>query len=528
MIRLTGELTIDELVAVARDREPVELSPQARQRIADSRDAVEEIIDGDDRVYGVNTGFGDLQSVSISREDLDSLQENLLRSHATTVGDPLPTDAVRAAMLVRANALAVGVSGVRVELVEQLLALLNEGVHPVVPAAGSTDDLGAAAHIGLVLMGEGEARVERETPQKSRRDERRRRESRSADGSGGRRPRDDDERLDGSAALAEANVEPLDPRAKEGLAVVSGTPIMTALLALSVRDIERLVRTADLAGAWTFELLGEAPTAFAERASQVRPYDGHAASAANVRSLVSATPEDDSQMTQDPLSLRCIPQVHGAVREQLDFAREVVETELRSATDNPLVFPDGEAFSCGNFNGQQIAAAADMLTTAVQKVGRTSERRADKLVSDVDGDGVADFLAADPGLESGMMIAHYTATGLVAELETTAPASGRSVTVSGGQEDVHSLGTIAARELVDTVETVQQVLAVELLCAGRRTQLAESNLSTPLGAVASALDGAVDLPLADVSLHDEICETAALADEGRFAEAAEETGVDLA
>ncbi|WP_158058408.1 HAL/PAL/TAL family ammonia-lyase [Halorussus halophilus] len=497
MIRITGELTIDELVAVAREREPVELSPQARDRIEDSRDAVEDIIDGDNRVYGVNTGFGDLQSVSISRDDLDSLQENLLRSHATAVGDPLPTDVVRAAMLVRANALSVGVSGVRVELVEQFLALLNEGVHPVVPATGSTDDLGAAAHIGLVLMGEGEAEMGGET-------------------------------FDGSVALAEANVEPLDPRAKEGLSAVSGTPIMTALLALAVEDTERLVRTADLAGAWTFELLGEAPTAFAERVSGVRPYDGHAASAANVRRLVSATPEGDHQMTQDPLSLRCIPQIHGAVREQLDFARHVVETELRSATDNPLVFPDGETFSCGNFNGQQVAAAADMLTTAIQKVGRVSERRADKLVSDVGSEGVADFLAADPGLESGLMIAHYTATGLVTELETTAPASGRSVTVSGGQEDIHSLGTIAARELTDTVETVQQVLAVELLCAARRSELVDSDLSPPLDAVATELDDAVGLPLADVSLHEEIRETAALADEGRFARIAEGTGTELA
>lgn len=495
MIRINGELTVEELVAVARDREAVQLTLRARDRIADSRAAVEDIVDGDRRIYGINTGFGDLQDVSISRDDLRALQENLLRSHATSVGDPLPTDVVRGAMVARANALAVGASGVRVELVEKLLALLDEGVHPIVPADGSTDDLGAAAHIGLVLMGEGEA--ER-----------------------------NGERLDGDAALAEAGIDPLEPSAKEGLAAVSGTPVMTALLALGVRDAEKLIRTADLAGAWTFELLGEAPTAFAERVAEVRPYEGHADSAANVRQLIAATPGADDRMTQDPLSLRCIPQVHGAVREQLSFARRVVETELRSATDNPLVFPDGSAFSCGNFNGQQIAAAADMLSTAIQKVGRISERRANKLLGD--GDGVAAFLAADPGLESGMMIAHYTAAGLVAELETRGPASGRSVTVSGGQEDVHSLGTVAARNLADAIESIRRVLAIELLCAARRTQLGDADLPPALDAVAAELDAAVELPLADASLHEEICETAAMAADGRFVDVAEEANADLA
>jgi histidine ammonia-lyase len=494
MIRIDGSLTIDDVVSVAREREQVRLSSGAKTRIAESRGAVEDIVESDRRVYGINTGFGDLQDVSVSRDELDTLQENLLRSHATAVGDPLPTDAARAAVLARANALAVGASGVRVELVEKLLTLLNEEVHPVVPTDGSTDDLGAAAHMGLVLMGEGRAEF-------------------------------DGQRISGEKALFEAGIAPLEPSTKEGLAAVSGTPVMTGLLALSVADAERLVRAADLAGAWTFELLGEAPTAFAERVAEVRPYEGHAESAGNVRRLVSASPTGGNRMTQDPLSLRCIPQIHGAVREQLEFARRVVETELRSATDNPLVFPDGEAFSCGNFNGQQVAAAADALATAVQKVGRISERRANKLVSDADD--LAAFLAADPGLESGMMIAHYTAAGLVAELETRSPASGHSVTVSGGQEDVHSLGTIAARHLADAVESVRRVLAVELLCAARRTQIAETDLSDPLAGAAAELDGAVELPLADVSLHEEIRETAELVATGRLAESARDAGADL-
>lgn len=495
MIRINGSLTIDEVVTVARERERVELAPDARRRVAESRDAVEDIVAGDRRVYGINTGLGDLQNVSVSRGDLDTLQKNLLRSHATAIGDPLPTDAVRAAMVARANALAVGASGVRVELVEQFLDLLNEGVHPVVPAEGSTDDLGAAAHVGLVLMGEGTAEFE-------------------------------GERMPGDEALAAAGLDPLEPVSKEGLAAVSGTPVMTGLLALSVADVERLVRTADVAGAWTFELLGEAPTAFAERVAEARPYEGHATSAANVRRLVSDSPASGSRMTQDPLSLRCIPQIHGAVREQLAFAREVAETELRSATDNPLVFPDGEAFSCGNFNGQQVAAAADMLSTAVQKLGRVSERRANKLVGDADDLGA--FLAADPGLESGMMIAHYTAAGLVADLETRTPASGRSVTVSGGQEDVHSLGTLASRRLADAVESVRRVLAVEFLCSARRTQLADTTLPDALSAAEAELDGAVELPLADVALHEKIRETADLLGDGRLTAAARDAGADLA
>ncbi|PSP57109.1 histidine ammonia-lyase [Halobacteriales archaeon QS_1_67_19] len=495
MIRINGSLTIDDVVAVARRHEPVELGSAARTRIAESRRAVEEIAASDRRVYGVNTGLGDLQDVSVPCEDLRALQRNLLRSHAASVGDPLPTDAVRAAMLARANGLAVGASGVRVELVKRLLALLNEGVHPVVPGEGSTDDLGAAAHIGLVLMGEGRAEF-------------------------------DGERLPADRALAAAGIDPLDPAAKEGLAVVSGTPVMTGLLALSIADAERLVRSADLAGAWTFELLGEAPSAFAERVIDVRPHEGQADSARNLRRLIGDAPEADSRMTQDPLSLRCIPQVHGSAREQLAFARRIAETELQSATDNPLVFPDGETFSCGNFNGQQVAVAADALAAAVQKLGRASERRANKLVSDADD--LAAFLAADPGLESGMMIAHYTAAGLVADLETRGPASGGSVTVSGGQEDVHSLGTIAARRLADAVASVRRVLAVELLCAARRTQLDGADLPDPLAAAATELDGTVELPLTDVALGPKIDETAALLASGRLTESVRASGTELA
>lgn len=475
MIEIDGSLTVEDVVVVARDGDRVTLAPKAATKMKRSRAAVEEIVHGEESVYGVNTGFGDLQDVSVSEEKLNRLQENMFRSHATAVGDTLPREIVRAAMLIRANALAIGVSGVRVELVEQLLTMLNEGVHPIVPADGSTDDLGAMAHIGLVLIGEGEARVE----------------PRSAENS------NDGDRLDGVTALDRVGIEPLSLAPKEGLAAISGTPVMTSLLAFAVHDGERLVRTADLAGAWTFSLLGNEPKTFAKRANEMRPHDGQVMTAANVRSLLGEFDNDGRETAQDPLSLRCIPQVHGAVRDHLTFARDVVETELQSATDNPLVFPDGEVFSCGNFNGQQISSAADMLATSIAKLGSASERRTNQIVSNAD-DCMA-FLAAEPGLESGMMIAHYTSTGLIAETDMNDAVSNRTVTVSGGQEDIHSMGTIAARSLRTAIKKIQQVLAIELLCTARYTRLDDTpELSEVLSQAHETFTSVVD-----TTVHDE-------------------------
>ena len=497
MIEIDGTLTIEDVVAVALDREQVTLANEAAARMRESRAVVTEIVDGEESVYGVNTGFGDLQDVSISRSELGTLQENVFRSHATAIGDPLPVDIVRAAMLVRANALAVGVSGVRVALVEQLIALLNKGVHPIVPTSGSTDDLGAAAHIGLVLIGDGEAQVE----------------------PGG-------EHLDGATALSRTGIEPLSLAPKEGLAAISGTPIMTGSLALAIHDAERLVRTADLVAAWTFSLLGNEPGTFAERVSELRPHEGQATTAANVRRLL-ASDLNGRETSQDPLSLRCIPQIHGAARDQLSFAHEVVETELRSATDNPLVFSDGEVFSCGNFNGQQVASAADMLATSLVKLGSIAESRTNKLVGERDEE-IA-FLAANPGLESGMMVAHYTSTGLLAESGTMDGVSGRSVTVSAGQEDIHSMGTIATHNLRETIKRMNQILAIELLCAMRYTRLAEdARLSGALERTFETVIETVDVNVHDdTPLYEQIQEMASIVADGVLLDAPRRADVEL-
>lgn len=473
MITIDGTLTIAEVVAVARDRERVELDPAARDAIERSHRAVESIVRSEATVYGVTTGLGDLQDETVSPAELEALQRNLVRSHAMTVGTELSVDVVRASLLVRANALAHGLSGVSPALVERLLAFLNERIHPVIPIEGSTDDLGAAAHIGLAVIGEGTVMV-------------------------------DGKKRDAAAALEQAGLEEYTLQPKEGLAIASGTPIMTALAALAVSDAERLIQTTDLVAGWTFALIGNSPSAFDKRVFEARPYDGQRVTARNIRALLSAD-ESQSYTTQDPLSLRCIPQVHGTVRDALSFVRRTIVTELQSATDNPLIYPDGTILSCGNFNGQPISSAVDLLSSTLAKLGRMSERRTNELVTT---DGGSAFLADDPGVESGMMIAHYSAAGLAADVTGEQRLSERSAIVSDGQEDVHSMGTLAARRLASTIEQLERIVAIELLCAARRSLLdAESELSPPLKAAATTLETAVGVPRGDEPLTDRIHRT---------------------
>lgn len=498
MIKLDGSLTIADIIAVARHHESVRLTADAATTMQESRNTVEEIVDSEERhVYGVNTGLGDLQGVSVSREQLRQMQVNIIKSHAASVGDPAPTEVVRAAMLVRANALAIGVSGVRPALVEQYCALLNEGVHPRVPLGGSSDDLAAAAHIALVLMGNGEAEV-------------------------------DGENYEGSAALEAVGVRPLQFEPKEGLASISGTPIMTAILALAVHDAAELVRVADIIGALTFSLLGNATGTFAERVTSVRAHESHAVSANNIQSLLGESAEKSLRMTQDPLSLRVIPQVHGTVRTHIDFARRVVENELKSASDNPLVFPDGETYSCGTFNGQSIASAADTLASVITKLGSISESRTRRLLDGEQSNDVAAFLTARPGAESGMMIAQYTAASLLAESIADSSISAHSITVSAGQEDIHSMGTIATRTLRQSITKSQHILAIELLCAIRWLQLASDNsLSEPLTKVVDHVIRSVDFPQEDTQLSDIIDATAEMIAEGCLQEVATQSGIQL-
>jgi histidine ammonia-lyase len=492
MIALDGALTVDEVRAVA-DGESVRLAAAARERMRASREAVERLVDrGDRSVYGVNTGFGDLKDYAVDRADLKRHQLNLLRSHHTATGDPLSPRVTRAVLAVRANALAVGVSGVRPALVDRLCGLLEADVLPVVPSAGSGDNACELANVGLVLAGEGEAEAAVE---------------------GGR------ERRAGAAALAAADLDPFEFGPKEGLALISGTAVTTARTALAVAALRSLVAAADVAGAWSFALVGREPGAFDDRVFDVRPVAGHAETAATLRGLLGVEPSRDADagdMVQDPLSLRCLPQINGALREHLATATEAVETELASATDNPLVFPDGTARSCGTFNAQYLAGLADLLALTTRKVGAASEARSSLLLAAEDHQP---HLADDPGLESGLARAQYTAASLVTEAGTIDAASDRSYVASSGQEDVHSAGNVAAANLADTVETVARVLAVELFCCARATAQTGTDLPPGLAAARAFVEEAGGDRPGDVPWADAIASLGAAVRSGALAEA---------
>ncbi|HEX2569626.1 MAG TPA: histidine ammonia-lyase, partial [Polyangia bacterium] len=401
-------LTLDTITRVARQRMPVQLSLAARERIRRARAVVDDIARGGDAapaVYGVNTGFGFLADVRISADEIRLLQRNLIRSHAAGVGTPLSTDVVRAMMLLRAEVLAIGHSGVRMEIAELLLAMLNRGVHPVIPSQGSvgaSGDLAPLAHLALVLIGEGSAEVEGQI-------------------------------LPGEEALARAGLAPVELAAKEGISLVNGTQLMTGMGALALFDAEQLALTADLSGALSLEALKGTPRAFDPRIHAVRPHPGQITSAANLARLLtgSAIVEShrDCGKVQDAYSLRCMPQVHGATRDALNYARNVLEIEAQSATDNPLVFPaENEMVSGGNFHGQPVALALDFAGIAVAELANIAERRIEQMVNPHLSSGLPAFLSPSSGLNSGYMMAQVTAAALVSENKILAhPASVDSI-----------------------------------------------------------------------------------------------------
>jgi histidine ammonia-lyase len=448
-LQLTGrDLTVDDVVAVARGRRPVGVDPNARERMAASRAVIDRVVASGETVYGVTTGFGDLADVRISPEQTATLQRNLVRSHAAGVGEPLSDEVVRAMLVLRVNALAVGLSGVRPELADLLVAMLNAGVHPHIPSRGSvgaSGDLAPLAHLALVVIGEGEAEV------------------------GGRR-------LAGAEALAAAGLEPMELQAKEGLALLNGTQLMAALGALAAADGRRLVITADVVGAMSLEAMLGTASAFDEALVGARPHPGQIASAARLRGLlagseIGASHRSSPHRLQDPYSLRCMPQVHGAVHDALAPLEGVLAVEMNAATDNPLVFPDGRVVSGGNFHGEPLALALDHARVALTALATISERRTARLV-DARLSGLPAFLAVEPGLESGLMIAQYTAAALVNELKTVAhPASVDTIPTSANQEDHVSMGATSALLLREAVDRVTAVLAVEALCAARGLDL---------------------------------------------------------
>ena len=504
---LTGaDLTIADVEAVARQGASVSLDDDARGRMQEARDVIEALVDSGAVVYGVTTGFGDLATTFIPPDQAGRLQENLLMSHATGVGSPFPRDVVRAMLLLRANTLALGHSGCRPLLVDRLIDFLARGLHPVVPEQGSlgaSGDLAPLAHLALPLIGRGEVEV------------------------GGRV-------VPAAEALAAAGLEPLALKAKEGLALLNGTQMMGALAALLLADADRLVRTASIAAAVSVEALLGTDVAFAAAYQLARPHPGQVAVAAEMRHLlrdsqIQRAHHASTHKVQDPYSLRCVPQVHGAVRDALDQLRRVLDIELNSATDNPLVFPTGgvadveaiatgggRVISGGNFHGEPLALALDYAKLAIAELGSISERRTALLVDPRLNGGLPPFLAAAPGVESGMMIYQYTAAALVSEHKVLAhPASVDSIPTSANQEDHVSMGSIAARHARTVLEGVQHIVAIELVVAAQALDLRLAEMR--------ADDGASPAPGAGVAAaHERIRERVARLDRDR------EPGPDLA
>ena len=447
-VTLDGErLTPEQVEAIADGRRCV-LSREARRRVRASRAVVDQAVASGKQVYGVNTGFGHLAGVRIDDEALDRLQLNLVRSHSAGVGHPLPERVVRAVLALRANCLARGHSGLRLETLEQILAFLDAGLHPVVPEQGSvgaSGDLAPLAHIALALIGEGEVFYR-------------------------------GKRVPAARAMSRAGLRPVSLGAKEGLALVNGTQVMSGIGVLSLLAAERLATLADIAGAMSLEALKGSHRAFDVRLHQARPQTGQRLSAANMRMLLKDSPIErshtDCGRVQDCYSLRCIPQVHGAVRDALRYVRGVLEIEVNASTDNPMVFVErGDLVSGGNFHGQPVSVALDHLATAVCSLATISERRIERLLNP-DLSDLPAFLARDPGLDSGFMIAQVTAAAVVSENKVLAhPASVDSIPTSAAKEDHVSMGVHAARKAAQVVDNVCTVLAIELLCAAKALDL---------------------------------------------------------
>ena len=445
MLELDGQrLSLAQVVAVARGQEEVTLARSSQTRVAESRKIVEAIISEGRTVYGINTGFGKLSDVRIEPSQLRELQLNLVRSHSCGLGTPLSIEEARAMLLLRANVLALGFSGCRVEVIDNLIAMLNSGVTPVIPEKGSvgaSGDLAPLAHLALTSIGEGEAFYR-------------------------------NQRMSSADALQQASIEPLRLEAKEGIALLNGTQAMAAVGALALYRAERVARLADVAGAMALEALKGTPVAFDERIHVARPHVGQVQVAAHLRELLRDSQIRESHVENDPrvqdaYSLRCMPQVHGTVRGALAHAREIVEIETGSATDNPLVFAEtGDVFSGGNFHGAPLALAFDYSAIAMTDLISISERRIDRLVNPDSNEDLPAFLTSQAGAASGFMMLQIVAVSLLNEAKVLAhPASIDNVPTDGGKEDHVSMGMTAAIKLRTIVEIAEMITAIELITA---------------------------------------------------------------
>ncbi len=497
-LALTGnDLTFENVYEVALGDREVLLAREARERMDASRAVIDRLVQSDEVAYGVNTGFGKMASVRISRDQIRQLQTNLVRSHSVGVGPLLREAEVRAMMLLRANAIAKGFSGIRPIAADTLCSMLNRRVHPVIPSQGSvgaSGDLAPLAHLAQVVIGEGEADYH------------------------GRR-------IPGVEAMRLAGIEPITLEAKEGLALLNGTQGMLALLTLGLRVAGILVDTADVAAALSLDALRGTPTAFDERIAAARPHPGHAITARNLARLNrgSEIRESHRSMRKDPrvqdaYSLRCTPQVHGAVRDSLASIRATLAIELNSATDNPLVFADsGEVLSGGNFHGQPLAMAADQLAVALATLGGISERRVEQMVNPLTS-GLPAFLIQDAGLNSGFMILQISAAALASELKAlSTPHSVDSISTSGNQEDYVSMGMGAALRIQPMLANLENILAIELLSACQGIELIAPLRTGDEARKAQALVRGVSQHVTeDRSLAPDISAVAQLVSAGRF------------
>jgi histidine ammonia-lyase len=476
MIELNGrDLTIDQLVAIADGREQVAIAGEARSQVQAARRVVDGMADGDTAVYGINTGFGSFAETRIPREDVTQLQVNLLRSHAAGVGEPLSIRAVRAAMALRANVLAKGFSGIRLETLETLVTALNRGVHPRVPSRGSvgaSGDLAPLAHIALVLIGEGHVW-------------------------------DGDRARPARLALDDAGMHPFVLGPKEGLALINGTQVSAAVAALAVAGAQRLSRAADIAAALSIDALQGSVRPFDRRIHEARPFAGQLLVADNLSRLIAGSAINLSHANcgrvQDAYSMRCAPQVHGAARDAVAWVRDVVTIEMNAATDNPMVFAEtGEIVSGGNFHGAPVAVAADLLVIALTQLVTISERRSERLVNPTLS-GLPAFLTRHGGLHSGLMIAQVTAAALTSELKTLAhPASVDTIPTSANKEDHVSMSMAAALKAERALQLATHAIAVEVLCACQAIDLLSPLTSSdPLMRVHAAVRKEVATLVAD-------------------------------
>ncbi len=435
-----NDLRLEDIVNVARNNYQVELSEEAIKRVEKSRGIVDKIVEEDRVVYGITTGFGKFSDVSISGEDCKTLQRNLIISHACGFGNSLDTDIVRTIILLRANALSKGYSGIRLSTLQTLVAMLNKGVHPVIPEKGSlgaSGDLAPLSHMVLPMLGEGEAEYQGKI-------------------------------ISGREAMNKAGIEVVQLIAKEGLALINGTQVMTAVGALALWDGINLIKSGDIAAALTVEALRGIRDAFDLRTHNIRPHEGQIETAKNILALVDGSSLVTSQgeiRVQDAYTLRCIPQIHGASKDALNYAKHKVEIEINSVTDNPIVTEEGDVISGGNFHGQPMALTFDFLGIAMSEIANVSERRLERLINYQLNDLPA-FLVKHGGLNSGFMITQYAAAALVSENKILAhPASVDSIPSSANQEDHVSMGTIAARKARDIIRNAERVVATEILAA---------------------------------------------------------------